>query len=207
MDASPFYSPSDPLRFRGIPDSLASTHLEASECCLIHADNGLSTKKGVWLNPRVRVGYSVEAYESVHPGVSLSPSSSFLSPSSSSSKNGPGEKVTEENNGGGEGEEGPWISATQVFLGIWSNRFRRWFTTDALKMSVVRHRLEGWRERVRSSLSPGQGPAGTGASATAHGENSQLKDRYIDFETDDEKGEFCLINEMQVLVANGWAHV
>jgi hypothetical protein len=133
----------------------------------------------------------------------LSPPSSFSSPPSSSSKNGPGEKATEENNDGEEGEEGPWISATQVFLGIWRNRFRRWFTTDALKMSVVRHRLEGWRESVRSSLSSGQGPAG----ATTHGENSQSMDRHIDFEVDDERGEFCLINEMQVLVANGWAHV
>ena len=56
------------LRFRGIPDSLAAAHLEGSECCLIHADNPLSATKGVWVNPRVRVGYTREAYEAVVVG-------------------------------------------------------------------------------------------------------------------------------------------
>lgn len=60
-----------PLRFRGIPDSLADLHLEASECCLIHADNPLSRLGGggggggVWLNPNVRVAYSARAYDAV----------------------------------------------------------------------------------------------------------------------------------------------
>src|SRR5271170_519597 len=66
MDASPFYNHSSPLRFRGIPDSLAMSHLEASECCLVHADNHLSIRTGVWVNPKVRVGYSGEAYDAVH---------------------------------------------------------------------------------------------------------------------------------------------
>lgn len=56
------------LQFRGIPDSLAAGHLEGSECCLIHADNPLSTSKGVFVNPRVRVGYSKEAYDAVRAG-------------------------------------------------------------------------------------------------------------------------------------------
>ncbi|KAJ6185974.1 hypothetical protein N7519_007275 [Penicillium mononematosum] len=50
MPASPFIA-SSPLRFRGIPDSLAEYHLEGSECCLIHTDNPLSVEKGVYLNP------------------------------------------------------------------------------------------------------------------------------------------------------------
>lgn len=54
MDASAFYDQN--LTFRGIPDDLASLHLEGSECCLIHADNPLSHSKGVFLNPNVRVG-------------------------------------------------------------------------------------------------------------------------------------------------------
>ena len=66
MDAAPFYD--NKLMFRGIPDSLAGEHVEASECCLIHADNPLSGTKGVWLNPQIRVGYSAEAYGSVNPG-------------------------------------------------------------------------------------------------------------------------------------------
>ncbi|KAI1356883.1 polysaccharide export protein [Xylaria sp. FL0043] len=61
FDAEPFYA-NPPLKFRGIDDTLADFHLEGSECCLIHADNYLSSEKGVWLNPNVRVGYSVDAY-------------------------------------------------------------------------------------------------------------------------------------------------
>lgn len=57
------FTGASPVRFRGIPDSLAATHLEGSECCLIHADNPLSKTKGVWVNPKVRVGYTREAYE------------------------------------------------------------------------------------------------------------------------------------------------
>jgi hypothetical protein len=65
FDASPFYNP-DPLRFRGIPDSLALHHLEGSECCLIHADNPQSASKGLWLNPNVRIGYDANAYSTIH---------------------------------------------------------------------------------------------------------------------------------------------
>ncbi|KAL2816918.1 cryptococcal mannosyltransferase 1-domain-containing protein [Aspergillus granulosus] len=56
MATEAFYSTSG-IRFRGIPDELAAAHLEASECCLIHADNILSGRRGVYLNPFVRVGY------------------------------------------------------------------------------------------------------------------------------------------------------
>src|SRR5271170_4688067 len=66
MDAAPFYEASNPLRFRGIADSLAISHLEGSECCLIHADNFLTQDRGVWVNPVVRVGYNPEAYAAVH---------------------------------------------------------------------------------------------------------------------------------------------
>lgn len=66
FDSTPFYA-DPPLKFRGIDDSLADLHLEGSECCLIHADNALSTQegKGVWLNPNVRVGYNEAAYKAV----------------------------------------------------------------------------------------------------------------------------------------------
>ncbi|KAI1336868.1 cryptococcal mannosyltransferase 1-domain-containing protein [Xylariaceae sp. FL0016] len=65
FDSKPFYS-NPPLEFRGIDDSLADLHLEGSECCLIHADNYLTPDKGAWLNPNVRVGYSVKAYHDIH---------------------------------------------------------------------------------------------------------------------------------------------
>ena len=57
MNAEPFYDKTHPLRFRGVPNTLAHRHVEGSECCLIHADNRLSKDLGVWINPKVRVGY------------------------------------------------------------------------------------------------------------------------------------------------------
>jgi hypothetical protein len=69
MPISPFLPTTDtmlPLRFRAIPDSLATNHVEASECCLIHADNLLSAQKGVFLNPNVKVGYNGSSYDAVH---------------------------------------------------------------------------------------------------------------------------------------------
>ena len=135
MDAAPFYG--DNLTFRGIADSLAATHVEGSECCLIHTDNPLSQTKGVWLNPRVRVGYSGEAYDAVNA-------------------------------------KSPWLSDFEILRGSWENRLSRWFTTTWFKTRIVNCRLSAWRK---------QDPA------------------------HEEIGTSCLINEMQVLVANGWAHL
>ncbi|PWY93397.1 hypothetical protein BO94DRAFT_341677 [Aspergillus sclerotioniger CBS 115572] len=136
MPVGPFVSTS-PLRFRAISDTLALSHLEGSECCLIHADNPLSQQQGVFLNPQVRVGYNPEAYTAVHP-------------------------------------TGAWLSLQYVALALWENRLRRWFTTPFFKKLVVRRRINHWQE---------------------------------DHSNEREPGGFCLINEMQVLVTNGWAHV
>ncbi|KAK5938439.1 hypothetical protein PMZ80_009409 [Knufia obscura] len=82
VDAAPYYDRILPntvgsghhlqtgLRFRGIPDSLALHKLEASECCLIHADLIASgfAQRGIFLNPAVRSGYTTEAYELTHRG-------------------------------------------------------------------------------------------------------------------------------------------
>ncbi|RFU71792.1 polysaccharide export [Trichoderma arundinaceum] len=89
MPAEPFVS-STQLRFRAVPDSLAAHHLEGSECCLIHADNPLSRSKGVYLNPRVRVGYNYPAYAATHPTAKA------------------------------------WVSALDIFTGLWINRIKRW---------------------------------------------------------------------------------
>lgn len=137
MPAQVFTGPSA-LRFRGIPDSLAATHLEGSECCLIHADNPLSLQEGVFVNPAVRVGYSREAYEAVRAG------------------------------------EGVVSSATLLYR-LWENRIRRWLTvTPVLKSGVVASRVRKWKEGDPRNEEP---------------------------------GDFCLINEMQVLRKIGWAHV
>ena len=61
--AAPPFTTLSPLLFRGLPDSLAQSHLEASECCLVHADNPLSATHGVYVNPQVRVAYSQAAYD------------------------------------------------------------------------------------------------------------------------------------------------
>ncbi|KAK3935742.1 cryptococcal mannosyltransferase 1-domain-containing protein, partial [Diplogelasinospora grovesii] len=126
------------LAFRGTDDTLAETHLEASECCLVHADNPASAEQGAWLNPNVRVGYSTHAYHQVHPS------------------------------------GGVWLSYWEIWLSLWKNRSYRWFTTPLLKERMCRSRQYQWEH--------------------AH------PDRH-------EKGSFCLIDEMQVLVGNGWAHV
>jgi hypothetical protein len=65
MPATPFVGDQS-INFRGIDDTLAASHLEGSECCLIHTDNPASESHGIYLNPNVRVGYSRRAFDSVH---------------------------------------------------------------------------------------------------------------------------------------------
>ncbi|MCJ1239795.1 hypothetical protein MMC14_007793 [Varicellaria rhodocarpa] len=134
-----FYKTPSPLRFRGTPDTLAAKHLEGSECCLIHFDNPLTPSKGVWVNPRVRVGYSFHAYREVHS------------------------------------TKGCWPSATAKFAGLWQNRIWRWTSLTFWTDRVVRNTVNSWE--------------------SAMGTESH------------EPGFSCLINEMQVLVSNGWAHL
>lgn len=144
FDAAPFYA-EPPLAFRGIPDSLADLHLEGSECCLVHADNDLSYTQegGVWLNPNVRVGYSVEAYDGVH-------------------------------------ERTKWPGRWVAVKGTWSNRWHRW------RSGVLQFALERWTVRKRMTEWIAHAPAG---------------------EARKERGEMCLINEMQIMWQNGWKHL
>jgi hypothetical protein len=140
MPAAPFVDENTNLRFRGIDDSLAVSHLEGSECCLIHADNPLSKTMGVFINPRVRVAYNPTAWDDVHPRDHL------------------------------------WIETGDIFRGLWKNRLRRWLIWS-FESWVVRGRVRAWEKAA---------PEG---------------------QTRKEEGEFCLINEMQVLAENGWKHV
>ncbi|KAL4922177.1 cryptococcal mannosyltransferase 1-domain-containing protein [Aspergillus aurantiobrunneus] len=66
MGTEPIYS-ARPIQFRGVPDSLAAKHVVASESCLIHADNIISKRRGVYLNPFVRVGHNAPAYSTTRP--------------------------------------------------------------------------------------------------------------------------------------------
>jgi hypothetical protein len=141
FQAEPFYQPLD---FRGIPDSLALHHLEGSECCLIHADNSLSSAHGVWLNPNVRVSYNPEAYEHVHP------------------------------------TSGIWPSRGEKLRGIWSNRWARGtrFPLRIIERYNIDRNVRLWRDETHQAVLDGH-----------------------------DDGTYCLINEMQVLIENGWAHV
>ncbi|KAI0160377.1 glycosyltransferase family 69 protein [Xylariaceae sp. FL1272] len=141
FDSDPFYA-DPPLKFRGIDDSLADLHVEGSECCLVHADNYLSVNKGVWLNPNVRVGYTVDAYSKIRRN-------RFPGPL--------------------------W-----TIIGAWTNRIvsGRAAIQAQLETRVIAKRLEQWRSET---------PAGERA-------------RY-------EPGAVCLINEMQIMWANGWKHL
>ncbi|RDL36723.1 uncharacterized protein BP5553_06075 [Venustampulla echinocandica] len=143
FQADPFYD-DPPLRFRGIPDSLALHHLEGSECCLIHADNPLSATHGVWLNPNVRVSYNPEASKQVHPA------------------------------------SGSWPGRRERLVGMWSNRLARWTRIPRrfVERYVVNRRVRVWRDETHRK---GQ--------------------------DDNHDGTYCMINEMQVVVQNGWAHI
>ncbi|PGH16584.1 hypothetical protein AJ79_01690 [Helicocarpus griseus UAMH5409] len=134
FDATPFQSHTDPLRFRAIPDSLAIHHLEGSECCLIHYDNPLTVSKGVWLNPAVRVGYNLVAYEAAR---------AFPS------------------------------KREALFVGWWKGVIASLLDLPWQPKSI-RRRVNGWE-------SEGEGR--------------------------EEVGVPCLVDEMQVLAGNGWAHV
>lgn len=139
FDAASFIHPREPLRFRGIADSLAVSHLEGSECCLIHADNERhgwkrADRMGVWVNPLVRVGYNYPAY--MYQRVTMYSWREY------------------------------WLSIPvrigTSLLGLpWRNR-------------KVKRRVDGW-----------------------------VKEK----EGREEPGDFCLVDEMHVLVENGWKHV
>ncbi|TKA69975.1 hypothetical protein B0A55_08067 [Friedmanniomyces simplex] len=135
FDAKPFYRIVDRLVFRGIPDSLARSHVEGSECCLVHADNPLSREKGVWVNPRVRVGYNGTAYGAVNGGA--------------------------------------WPSGYAIATGVWRNRILRLWGLLKASDRVVEARLREWRRWDSAAVEPGP---------------------------------FCLIDEMQILLWNGWGH-
>ncbi|KAL2193643.1 glycosyltransferase family 69 protein [Corynascus similis CBS 632.67] len=132
------------LKFRGISDDLAMSHLEASECCLIHADNPAARTRGVFVNPTVRVGYSRKAYDAVH-------------------------RNAVNNNHGGS-----WLSLTEVYFGLWRNRFARWLTSPWFEEREVSKRIKQW-------MKGGEGR--------------------------EEKGGFCVVDEMQIVVHNGWKHL
>lgn len=136
MHAEAFYGGYRSLGFRGLDDSLAESHLEASECCLIHADNPFSTWKGVWMNPNVRVGYKLEAYEAVHKSA--------------------------------------WISIFRAVYGIWLNRLLRWTSLIRHQATTIHQRIASWRAESSTRF---------------------------------ESGDFCVIDEMQVIYEFGWAHV
>ncbi|KAL4930209.1 glycosyltransferase family 69 protein [Aspergillus undulatus] len=65
MSTEAIYS-THPVQFRSLPDGLTSKHLVASDTCLIHADNIISKRRGVYLNPFVRVGYNEPSYSATH---------------------------------------------------------------------------------------------------------------------------------------------
>ncbi|KAK3307346.1 glycosyltransferase family 69 protein [Chaetomium strumarium] len=76
------------------------------------------------------------------------------------------------NNGDRSG--GSWLSISEIYFGLWRNRFDRWFTTPWFKERRVKGRIERWKKEEEGR---------------------------------DEKGGFCVVDETQVIVYNGWKHV
>lgn len=126
FDASPFQQKESPLRFRGIPDSLAQYHVEASECCVVHYDNPLSSTKGVYINPAVRVAYSAEAYQAI---------ASFPSNSKDGSID----------NGGAA--EANWPTDYELQWGYWKSKWIWWWTRDWASTIKVWVRIKKWRKK------------------------------------------------------------
>lgn len=75
-----------------------------------------------------------------------------------------------------------WLSWWDIWAGLWRNRLRRLTTTPAIKEWRARNLVQQWTWAAVVRKDPGAGARV-------------------------ERGTFCLINEMQVLVENGWAHV
>jgi hypothetical protein len=158
------------VQFRGVADSLATRHVEGSECCLVHADVAAAVAQhpdddddnadqGVWVNPAVRVGYSGTAYNAVHPA-------------------GPG-------GAGGWW----WMGAGEYVAGVWRNRGARWTGTgwwwaEWVRRCAVRRRVRAW-EAEGAAREEGEDEDGRREVAAA----------------------WCLVDEMQVLVENGWKHI
>lgn len=139
FDAAPFYDIRRPLVFRGISDGLAASHLEGSECCLVHADNPLSHTKGVWVNPQVRVAYNGTEYETVR-----------------------------------RSDSGLWPSSFSIATGLWRNRMERFLSAFKPREQTVEGKFQDWRARKVDHYEPGS---------------------------------FCLIDETQILLWNGWGHM
>ena len=74
-------------------------------------------------------------------------------------------------------EDGDWISTREVFIGLWWTRIKSWM------MSMFY--WKPWTIKRRFERWNRESPALSGS----------------------EPGIYCLIDEMQVLVPNGWAHV
>jgi hypothetical protein len=78
------------------------------------------------------------------------------------------------------GTEHGWPDAWGKVRGVWANRWARWmwWSWGRKDNIVIAERLKRWREQGRAQ--------GVG---------------------DEEKGRACLVDEMQVLVDNGWKHL
>ncbi|TGO16370.1 hypothetical protein BTUL_0029g00610 [Botrytis tulipae] len=76
---------------------------------------------------------------------------------------------------------GKWPSKIEILEGIWYNRWARWtgFLKRYTERFLVQIRVQRWRSETLVA-----------GKAEVH-----------------EKGVYCLVNEMQVLKENGWAHI
>ena len=139
MDTAPFYSQMDRLRFRGVPDSLATKHVEGSECCLVHADNPLSAGLGVWINPTVRVGYchpdlhdlKVKPSWEAYTRVCQAPYDAVHPP-------------------------GSWVSHFRIAWGLFENRLLRLLSLRWMQSNSIRASLRAWEAESKDNVEPGE---------------------------------------------------
>jgi hypothetical protein len=91
-----------------------------------------------------------------------------------------------------------WVSLWGIWSGLWKNRLARWLTTPWFEEREVRGRIEAWKregEKLKEKAEEGD---------VYRYDGPGVKE---EVEVREEKGGFCVIDEMQVLVHNGWKHV
>ncbi len=173
--------PAQPLLFRGIEDSLAELHLEASECCLIHADNPLSNAD--WAGPAG--SKDSRSSRSSRSSESSESSESSAKDGSNANKNvgvwlNPNVRVAYSTPVYKQVRQSVFPSALWAVRGMWANRWERAksHVQFALESQMVLKRLRLWRAETPAGQPPRSEP-----------------------------GAICLINEMQIMWQNGWKHL
>jgi hypothetical protein len=107
---------------------------------LIHADNPLSSKKGIWLNPNVRVAFNATTYSKVNRDMEIRADIYDIVDGSN----------------GMLGSGTPWPHNWELVRGVWLNRYARWtgWVQGWIEQRIVRGRVKKWAENGKNMNPP-----------------------------------------------------